>query len=97
MSSTRNKPVKTFKSKQDIERLLNEQLTSGLSVKAFCASIGLQKGTFYYWKNKVVPSASGRKKIGFAPVSILPSPVSHLFAEVGSVTVSAAYLKELLP
>lgn len=101
MEPIANKPIKTFRSKQEIEHILRDQLASGLSIKAFCAANGFHKATFHYWKKKATAATSQSKDAGFASVTILPSTGSHLFAEVGNIKlyqpVSAAYLKELLP
>jgi len=99
MESTANKKVKVFRSKQEIERLLQEWKKSGKSVKAFCTDLQISEGTFYHWKEKYLKIRTS-PKTGFAPVEIVPSAGTGLFAEVGSIKiyqpVSAAYLKELL-
>ncbi len=38
-SNSTNKKIKVFRSKREIERLLNEHVQSGLSVKSFCAGL----------------------------------------------------------
>lgn len=101
MESTANsKKAKVFRNKQEIERLLNEQSQSGLSVKAFCVGLNIAEGTFYNWKAKLTNGVRATGKAGFAPIEIVPSAANGLFAEVGSIKpyqpVSAAYLKELL-
>lgn len=99
MESTANKKAKVFRSKQEIERLLQDWKKSGQSVKAFCTSLQISDGTFYHWKEKYLKSRTS-PKAGFAPVEIVSSGGNSLFAEVGSIKiyqpVSAAYLKELL-
>jgi hypothetical protein len=99
-SSSSNKKAKTFKSKQEIELLLAEHAQSGQSVKAFCANLNIAEGTFYHWKKKFSKDINATGKAGFAPIEVVPSARSGLFAEVGCIKiyqpVSAAYLKELL-
>jgi len=99
-STANNKKVKVFRSKQEIERLLQEWKKSGQSVKSFCAGLHISEGTFYHWKEKYAKGNVATKKAGFAPIEIVASARTGLFAEVGSIKiyqpVSAAYLKELL-
>jgi hypothetical protein len=99
-STATHKKAKTFRSKQEIARLLKEHAQSGLSVKAFCAELPIAEGTFYHWKKKFSKDIGATGKTGFAPIEIVPSAGNGLFAKVGSIKiyqpVSAAYLKELL-
>ncbi len=89
--------ARTFRSKADIRKMLQEQAESGENIKSFCVARGIAGGTFHRWKQKYgvgenVPSS------GFAPLHIMPEP--GLFASIGSIKiyqpVSAAYLKELM-
>jgi len=99
-STANNKNVKFFRSKQEIRQLLQDWEKSGQSVKAFCAGLDISPGTFYHWKGTYAKGNTCVKKAGFAPIKIVSSAGSGLFAEVGSIKiyqpVSAAYLKELL-
>jgi hypothetical protein len=99
-STSSNKKVKAFRSKQEIELLLAEHAQSGQSVRVFCAGLHIAEGTFYHWKKKFSKDTNATGKAGFAPIEIVPSAVNGLFAEVRSIKiyqpVSAAYLKELL-
>ena len=99
-SMAKHKKIKFFRSKQEIEQLLEDWEKSGQSVKAFCADLNIADGTFYHWKKKFSKSTGATSKSGFAPIEIVHSAGNGLFAEVGSIKiyqpVSAAYLKELL-
>ena len=89
--------ARTFRSKADILRMLQEQAQSGENIKSFCAMHGIAGGTFHRWKQKY-GAGEDVTASGFAPVHILPE--AGLFAIVGNIRiyqpVSAAYLKELM-
>ena len=41
------------RSKHEWQRLIEEQMASGLTQKAFCAQAGIAVATFGYWKRKL--------------------------------------------
>jgi predicted acetyltransferase len=92
------------RSNEQILHLLEEFKKSGLSVKQFCMTHNLSKGTFHKWQSKNKNNFNRQKRnTGFAEVHVLRSvgPVqTALFAEVNGIKlyqpVAAAYLKELV-
>lgn len=58
------------------QHLIEQQATSGLSQEAFCASQGLAKGTFQYWKRRLRRGAlTGRSQ---APTDVLFTPLPDM-------------------
>jgi len=98
MEPVKNRKPRSFRKKQEILQLLNKYDQSGQSIKSFCAFHNIPNGTFHNWKHKYKNEANALP--GFAPVQVIPSASTGLFAEVGGIKiyqpVSAAYLKELL-
>lgn len=97
------------RSEEEIQRLLNEQEQSGLTVKEYCEMYDIVEQTFYSWlkryrsksaeEPKDLPVAPG----GFASIEIVPTLIQdrpQLFAEIGNIKlykeVSAEYLKYLV-
>lgn len=52
---------------QDRERLIQEQVRSGLSKKAFCVREGIALNTFYSWGRRPVPI---KRQTAFAQVEL---------------------------
>jgi len=98
MEPVRDKKARSFRRKQEILQLLEKYDQSGQSIKSFCASHNIANGTFHNWKHKYKNDI--KELPGFAPVQVIPSTSTGLFAEVGRIKiyqpVSATYLKELL-
>ncbi len=46
-------------SRVDWQRLIDEQATSGLTQRAFCAQVGVAVASFSYWKRKLRPKGVG--------------------------------------
>ena len=96
------------RSEEEIQKILNEQEQSGLSVKEYCEMFDLVEQTFYGWlkryRSKVAEDAKDHVagSGGFASIEVVPTLVNErpqLFAEIGSIKlykeVSAEYLKTL--
>jgi hypothetical protein len=81
------KPVRprSFRSKAEIGRVLQEQADSGQSVKAFCALNKIQEASFYRWRNKDSKLDSSSSPSGFTALQIVAEPV--LIAAVGSIRI----------
>ena len=66
-------------SKEEFTAILERQLSSGLSIKDFCANEVYTESSFYYWKSKFGYSRSYRAHHAytsieqFAPVSFIPT------------------------
>lgn len=97
MSEGKARKARTFRRKDEIVKILQEQSESGQNIRSFCDARGIGCGTFHRWKQKFGKSEAVARS-GFAPLHIMPEP--GLFATVGSIRiyqpVSAAYLKELM-
>jgi len=37
--------------------IMQERVSSGMSVKAYCASVGLHENVYYYWQKKLREAA----------------------------------------
>jgi hypothetical protein len=67
--------------------LLNEQPSSGLTVKAFCDAKGVSVPSFYSWRRKIVRDDSAshqavsRNDPGLVPVTVIDPP-KHQATEV---------------
>ena len=98
MEESKVKPIRKYRGKAAISKILQDQVDSGLNVKSYCKAHSIAEGTFHRWKHKN-SAASEKEPVGFASFKVMPE--SGLFAVVGGVKiyqpVSAAYLKELLP
>lgn len=97
MVESKARKARTFRSKVDIIRILQEQAQSGQNVKSFCAARGIAGGTFHWWKQKYAMGEDVPRS-GFSSLHLLPE--AGLFAVVGTIkiyqAVTAAYLKELM-
>ena len=103
------KRKRTYRSAEQIEKCLNDQAQSGLTIRAYCEANGIGEKNFYRWTKKY----SGRKVKqrkrkqtadgGFAKIELLHDTANSqpsLFAEIGSLRiykeVPVEYLKALL-
>lgn len=97
MEESNVKPVRKYRSKAAVLKILQDQVQSGQNIKSFCEARGIAGGTFHRWKQKY-SAEEDHSKESFATLHITPE--RGLFAIVGSIKiyqpVSASYLKELL-
>ncbi|HVU84753.1 MAG TPA: hypothetical protein VHC50_07920 [Puia sp.] len=97
MEESKVKPIRKYRGRAVVLKILQDQLDSGLNVKSYCAAKGIAEGTFHRWKHKH-SAPSEAEPVGFATLKVMSE--SGLFAVVGGIKiyqpVSAAYLKELL-
>ncbi len=97
------------RSEEEIQKLLNEQEQSGLTVKEYCEMFDLVEQTFHGWLKRYRSKTSKDAKVpptrpgGFASIEVVPTLVydrPQLFAEIGNIKlfkeVSAEYLKTLV-
>jgi hypothetical protein len=97
------------RSEEEIQRLLNEQEQSGLTVKEYCEMYDIVEQTFYGWAKRYRSKGAEDVKDpaaqpgGFAAIEVVPTLVQdrpQLFAEIGNIKlykeVPAEYLKTLL-
>ena len=101
MESTKTQPPRLRRSILDIQNLLKEFDQGSVNAIEFCSRHNISKGTFYKWQSRYKRKAESKTKgPGFADISIVPSSVDVLFAEVKGIkiyqAVAASYLKELL-
>lgn len=102
-SNNSNEGVRRQRSPKEIIRLLEEYENSeGVSVKEFCAMIGVSDAAFYGWRKMYgTKSEAKEKQTGFFElVTSEKSPLPNtLFAEVNGIKlyqpVAADYLKAL--
>lgn len=104
------KKKRTYRSAEQIEKCLNDQAQSGLTIRAYCEANGIGEKNFYRWTKKYRGQKVNRRKrnqtadAGFAKIEVLQDDGSNLrpslFAEIGDLRiykeVSAEYLKALL-
>ena len=70
--------MSTRRSKNEWQRLIEEQAVSGLSQKAFCERLEIPLATFGYWKRKLraeslsTPTGSGTDTVSLADWIELP-------------------------
>jgi hypothetical protein len=96
------------RSEEEIQRFLNEQEQSGLTVKEYCEMYEIVEQTFYGWVKRYRSRGADDAKEpatepgGFASIEVVPMLVHDkppLFAEVGGIKlykeVPAEYLKTL--
>jgi hypothetical protein len=105
-----HKKKRTYRSADQIEKCLNEQAQSGLTIKAYCEANGMCEKNFYRWTQKYRGRKVKRRKrsqtadAGFAKIELLQYNTANsqpsLFAEIGSLRiykeVPVEYLKALL-
>ena len=85
------------RSKNEWQRLIDEQATSGLTQKAFCAQAGIAVATFGYWKRKLRDEGAPRpdKPVGLQGVTLddwielsapatEPAPGWHIELDLGN-------------
>jgi transposase-like protein len=76
--------------------LIEEQRTSGLTIKEFCSNHGIARATFHYWKKKL---SRPQLRNEFIPLIIKPSeetlPRGSVSTEMN--TVKAALLELVFP
>jgi hypothetical protein len=105
----RKKPI--HRSAEQIEKCLDDQAQSGLSILAYCKATGMCANNFYRWTKKFCGrEVKPRKNIqaaeaaGFAKIEVLQDDAANqlpcLFAEIGNLRiykeVPVEYLKALL-
>ena len=104
------KKKRTYRSAEQIEKCLNDQAQSGLTIKAYCEANGISEKNFYRWTEKYRGRKVKRRKrsqaaaAGFAKIELLQCATTNnqpsLFAEIGSLRiykeVPVEYLKALL-
>jgi hypothetical protein len=103
------KRKRTYRSAAQIEKCLNDQTQSGLSIQAYCKAKGMCANNFYRWTKKYRDRKIKRRKniqtaqAGFAKIEVLQGDgAKHpsLFAEIGNLRiyreVPVEYLKALL-
>jgi hypothetical protein len=96
------KPVRQRRSRKQILELLDLFKHSGQSVSLFYQQHMINRSVFHKWKSRYRTEAKAASSPGgFAQLQIMPSSSGSLFAEANGIrifhTVSAAFLKELLP
>lgn len=84
MEESKGKPVRKYRSKAAILKILQDQVDSGLNVKSYCAAKGIAEGTFYRWKHKH-SAASETQPVGFDILKVMPE--CGLFAMVGDIKI----------
>ena len=97
--------VRSGRTGQDMLPLIEEQQSSNMSVKAFCALHAISEARYYYWRKRYL----AKKDVGvqqndsFSLLQLRETDVTTLpglFAEVNGIKlyreVPAAYLKALL-
>lgn len=94
------KPKAHRRDASEIVSLIEQCGASGLTVSEFCGQHGLNKGTFHTWKKRYRTFGWKQPRPGFVKLQVKQS-MPGLFAEVNGIrlyqTVSASFLKELLP
>ena len=104
------KKKRTYRSAEQIEKCLNDQAQSGLTIKAYCEANGISEKNFYRWTEKYRGRKVKRRKksqaavAGFAKIELLQYDTDNsqpsLFAEIGNLRiykeVPVEYLKALL-
>jgi hypothetical protein len=83
---------------KEIKALLESFDSSEMTVKQFCTTNGLSETVFYKWRGRY---RAVEENNDFIALQVSSSSSSGLFAEVNGIriyqTVSASFLKELLP
>lgn len=101
---------RTYRSAEQIEKCLNDQAQSGLTIKAYCEANGMSEKNFYRWTKKYRGRKVKRRKrnqaakVGFEKIEVVQDNGIHvrpsLFAEIGNLRiykeVPVEYLKALL-
>jgi hypothetical protein len=104
------KKKRTYRSTEQIEKCLNDQAQSGLTIRAYCEANGIGEKNFYRWTKKYRGRKVKRRKrnqttdAGFAKIEVLHGNTvnlrSSLFAGIGNLRiykeVPVEYLKALL-
>ncbi|MDQ6609011.1 MAG: hypothetical protein M3Y85_04240 [Bacteroidota bacterium] len=103
MEQIQKRPVRTRRSRQEIDDLLNLFARGNLSVNDFCKQHSISRANFHKWRSRYSSHPVSKKKTsGFARLHVASAPLAPqgLFAEVKGIRfyqpVSASFLKELL-
>jgi hypothetical protein len=78
-------------------QIVDQQLESGLSVKAFCAEKGVPVASFYQWKRKLKTASTG---IAVVPVKIVgtePTRPTSRFVHISTPSGFALRVDSSLP
>jgi len=97
-------PLHRKRSSEEMQYLLGEQASSGLSVKQFCKEHHLSEAVFYYWQKKLKGGKPAKVSlVGFREIVVKSGNGSfseHLFAEYKGIRFyqepSVALLKQLI-
>jgi hypothetical protein len=97
-----SRPIVVQRSREEIISILEECSKSKLKVKEFVKTVGIQEGTYYYWRNKYGGKAC-KERSGFTTIKMdaaAPIQAATLFAEVRGIKiyhyVPSSYLKDLI-
>ena len=60
---------------QEVERLIEKQIQSGLTVQAFCQTERVPKASFYAWKKRLREESGVRET--FTPVTLVGEAISE--------------------
>jgi len=97
-------PLQSKRSAEEMQFLLDEQASSGLTVKQFCNDHHLSQGIFYYWQKRLRGEVANKKgPAGFRQIAVKPENCfsnGQLFAEYKGIRFyqepSVAFLKQLM-
>lgn len=97
-------PLQPKRSAEEMQFLLKEQSSSGLTVKQFCQDQHLSQAIFYYWQKRLRGEAANTKaSAGFKQMAVKSEDNSYggqLFAEYKGIRFyqepSVAFLKQLI-
>lgn len=72
---------------------------SGLTASAACQSVGLNRSTFYKYKNKVFPSETthGKKSILWLKMADVKGVLSHILSAVYDFNLNVIAVNQTLP
>lgn len=95
--------VQAKRSTEEMQFLLDEQASRGLTVKEFCREHHLSQAVFYYWQKKLKAQGGLKESTGFREIAVKTenSPVSGgVFAEYRGIRFyqepSASLLRQLI-
>ena len=96
-------PLQPRRGVEEMRYLLEEQLTSDLTVKQFCKEHHLSEAVFYYWRKKLKLNKSKAAPAGFRQIAIKVENnglLGQLFAEYKGIRFyqepSVSFLKQLI-
>jgi hypothetical protein len=97
-------PLQPKRSGQEMQYLMGEQASSGLSVKQFCKEHHVSEAVFYYWQKKLKGEKPAKaSRAGFREIAVKidnNSFPAQLFAEYKGVRFyqepSVSFLKQLI-